>query len=558
MGNLGQLTTALLRMQSNEASLEDLRLLTEFIQQSGQALKDEKLSLSQQRWSRKMFALLEGVAKISEPLEVATILGQTAHHFLSLFECSAVLISLSNPTSGLFEYGTWLDSERSSVPAFAQHPDALLATFGQLIQPRQVLLSKPGLSPAEEEYLVRVGYGGLLMVPLLVSQNQPVGMVQLFVRAVDSPFIQEEIAIGQMLARHAAIAIQHARLYESFRHRAEMLEVVREASLKVTASLQLLEVLDEILKGVFKALPGIQDAHVFLYQNQVLSFGAALWASGEKKRAWSEPRQNGLTYTVARTGKMIIVDDYATHPLFQNVHANWSGSIVSLPLLVGQRVVGVMNVAHGERYAFKDTDLVVLNLLADQAAIAIINARLHEMIVQQARTDALTGLHNRRAFDEKIEEEIRRTNRYGHPFSLIMLDINKLKVVNDQYGHLAGDTLLVKVARRLGDQLRNTDFLCRYGGDEFAIVLPETSHAEALEISWRLARENHALPYQIRENLVFQSSFSLGVSTYPEHGQTPEGFIELADAALYAAKNMPSGSGVCSANTLPETPKITR
>ena len=204
-------------------------------------------------------------------------------------------------------------------------------------------------------------------------------------------FTQAHVEALRAFADYAAAAIENARLFEAARQRVAELEAVRQASLGLTSSLELEAVLEAILEGTFALLDGARNAHVFLYQDQddCLTFGAALWANGRRGQCIAEPRPHGLTYTVARQGEPILVPDMRTHPLYADAPSDWEGSIIGLPLKIGQRVVGVMNVSCEQPKVFSEAELRVLHLLADQAAIAIENARLFRAERQQTRRLAL-------------------------------------------------------------------------------------------------------------------------------------------------------------------------
>ena len=204
-------------------------------------------------------------------------------------------------------------------------------------------------------------------------------------------FTQENLHTAQALAQHMAVAIDNARLFEAKEKRAAELETLRQVSLGLTASLEPQSVLDAILDGVFKLMPGVRDAHIFVCDNDRLIFGAALWQDGHRGEPISEPRPDGLTYTVVRTRETIITNDISTHPLFADTvdTTEWSGSIVGIPIKIGERVVGVLNVSHPQTHAFSDVGLRILRLLGDQAALAIENARLFEQTITERRHTTL-------------------------------------------------------------------------------------------------------------------------------------------------------------------------
>jgi signal transduction histidine kinase/GAF domain-containing protein len=178
-----------------------------------------------------------------------------------------------------------------------------------------------------------------------------------------------------------------ARKLAEMRNISQM-ENLRQASLTLTASLDLKEVLDTIAECALALVPGMRNCHIFLYQSdngKKLIFGTALWGDGKRNQPFSAPRPNGLTMTVAQSGKPVWVPDLRSHPLYVGTPNSWSGSIIGLPLKIGDRVVGVMNVSHTQPGAFKESDIRMLRLLGDQAAIAIENARLYEAIATEER-----------------------------------------------------------------------------------------------------------------------------------------------------------------------------
>ncbi|MFP3853366.1 MAG: GAF domain-containing protein, partial [Anaerolineales bacterium] len=203
-------------------------------------------------------------------------------------------------------------------------------------------------------------------------------------RRSNHPFSGRDLGLLELLANQAALAIENARLIESERQRSAELEILREASLSMTSSLELESVLPAILEQALEAVSAY-DAHIFTYDGEVLSFGAALWAGDVQGEPFSEPRPDGITYTVAHTGERIVVEHSATHPIFQDTPWAWDGSIISLPLKVAGRVLGVMNVAYEVPHSFNDQELHVLELLADQAALVVENARLYERTVAEQR-----------------------------------------------------------------------------------------------------------------------------------------------------------------------------
>jgi len=229
---------------------------------------------------------------------------------------------------------------------------------------------------------VAAGIRSLAAVPIQ-AKGKMLGV--LFAHSRQPRAFHGQVPVLAPFANAAAVALENAQLFEAAKRRVAELEALRQASLSLTSSLELKAVLEAILESTLALLARAQNAHIFLYQADRLTFGAALWADGRKGQPLAQPRPHGLTYTVARQGEAIVVPDMRTHPLFADAPPDWEGSIVGLPLKIGQRVVGVMSVAHQQPRAFAEAKLRVLRLLADQAAIAIENAHLYEEAQRRVR-----------------------------------------------------------------------------------------------------------------------------------------------------------------------------
>src|SRR6266496_2178005 len=191
--------------------------------------------------------------------------------------------------------------------------------------------------------------------------------------------------------------INNQSLLAMLKQQTDELDTLKKLSINLTSSLDLPDVLDAVASEAMRLIKNARDVNIFLYKNHKLSFGAALGADGTRNRPWAKPRLNGLTYTVTREGEKIIIEDMQNHPLFQNTPKEWIGSIIGIPLKVGDTVEGVMNLSRSIIGGFSASELRLLSLLSDQAAVAISNASLHQMISRQAYSDTLTGLPNRRA-----------------------------------------------------------------------------------------------------------------------------------------------------------------
>lgn len=335
------------------------------------------------------------------------------------------------------------------------------------------------------------------------------------------------------------------------------LDALKRISLNLTSTLDIKGVLVQVAEEALNLVKNASDTYIYLYENGRLVFGTAMDRSGIQHEKYGHPRENGITNTVARTKKMITVEDMRTHPLYQGLGMSWSGSILGIPMLYGDLVVGVMNLSRTVSGSFSEAEVRLLRLLAELAAIAIINARLHSAVSTQAHTDTLTGLPNRRALDERLEGEIQRARRYHHHFAVIMMDLDGFKSINDTYGHDTGDEVLKKAFSLLYAQKRNTDFLARYGGDELTMILSETSLNSAVIAASKLQEKLRAIDISLPDGSTRRMDISGGIAVYPFHGHEASELLRAADAALYRAKKSQRGTFVIARGPTGELPAFT-
>jgi diguanylate cyclase (GGDEF)-like protein len=211
-------------------------------------------------------------------------------------------------------------------------------------------------------------------------------------------------------------------------------------------------------------------------------------------------------------------------------------AVLAVPILREHHLLGLVTAVDPEEGAFSDDDVESLSALAVQAGVAIENARLHRVVERQAVTDALTGLANRRQFYEVLGREYERAQRFGQPVSLILLDIDDFKQINDSRGHLAGDAVLHSVAATVAEVIREIDLAARYGGEEFAVLLPQTGPEGAAHLAERLRSEIAARSIRFGTEEISGVTASFGVAAGPDEQMTQIDLIASADAALYQAK----------------------
>jgi diguanylate cyclase (GGDEF)-like protein len=275
-------------------------------------------------------------------------------------------------------------------------------------------------------------------------------------------------------------------------------------------------------------------------EKQELVFEAAVGAKARDVSAVRLKIGEGVAGWVAQCGKPAIVNDAPHDPRFSprvDTRTQFeTRSILCAPLVSRGRTIGVLEIINKQGGPFTRADLQLVLTLVEPCAIAIENAILFQRTEQLTITDDLTRLFNSRYLNLYLGREIKRCKRHGIPLSVIFLDLDGFKGINDQYGHLAGSGTLTEVGRILAEGVRESDILARYGGDEFVVVLPETPASGALVIAERLRRAIEDHRFLEPQGIAARISASFGISTYPDHALSPEGLIQKADQAMYRVK----------------------
>ena len=249
----------------------------------------------------------------------------------------------------------------------------------------------------------------------------------------------------------------------------------------------------------------------------------------------------GIAGTVAQTGEPLLVADVNSDPRFaarvDEVTGMTTQSVVCVPIRAHGRILGVIELLNCVgKEEFKEDDLPLLGNLADYAAIALENARYVQRITELTITDDCTGLYNARHLRFVLDAEIYRSRRYGYEFSIIFIDLDRFKMVNDTHGHLAGSKLLSLVGDLIKSNLRLIDYAFRYGGDEFVILLPQTGKEQAFVVVRRLKDLLNSTVFLAEEGLNLKLTASFGLACFPQDGQTRNELLLLADKAMYLAK----------------------
>jgi diguanylate cyclase (GGDEF)-like protein len=249
----------------------------------------------------------------------------------------------------------------------------------------------------------------------------------------------------------------------------------------------------------------------------------------------------GFTEKAFATGEMICIEEIPYESSFRKneplILREGIHSMVCIPLMVKKKPVGILYLDDFVPRVFDREKLKLLSVFISFAAVAIENAKLHERTKLLAITDCLTGLNNYRHFKDMFRQEIDRAERYGKPVSLLMMDVDNFKMFNDSYGHSIGDQVLVKVAGIIRDTVRKVDHAFRYGGEEFAVILPDTGLKSACMLAERLRikieeEADRALEPTVQHGV----TVSIGVAAFPNDGGDIDELFKAVDALMYQAK----------------------
>ena len=319
--------------------------------------------------------------------------------------------------------------------------------------------------------------------------------------------------------------------------------IVHDIAKALTSTLQIDQVLKTIMEKVQELLsPDTWSLLLVDEATNELFFQIATGKAADKLKDVRIPMGEGIAGWVAKSGKATIVPEVSKDPRFMNqidqVTKMRTRSIICVPISGKERVLGVIEIINymGHR-EFDENDLNLLQAMADYAAIAMENAmhvqRIHELTI----TDDCTTLYNVRHLNFVLDTEIYRSNRYDYEFSLIFMDLDHFKQVNDTYGHLRGSKLLREIAEPLRANLRLVDFAFRYGGDEFVVLLPQTGREGASIVARRIYQRLNEARFLTDEGLSLQVTSSIGLASYPSDAKTKAELIRLSDEAMYLVKN---------------------
>src|SRR3984957_7451396 len=384
----------------------------------------------------------------------------------------------------------------------------------------------------------------LVAAPILLG-NKPAGVMVAMSTERERVFEQRDLEVLITAAGQVSVAVENARLFADEQRRSRQLAFLNNISRTAISSDDPVQMLGQIVCEIQKNFSfdhigiGLLDYGTKEIEIKAEA-GATAHAMGKRI-----PLGVGILGRVARTGERALVQNAVQGQLSGILPE--ARAVLCIPINYGESLMGVLNIESRNESAFSPQDVLILNTLADLLATALHNAFVFQKLQQQSITDGLTGIKTRRFFWEALSAEWKRASRSGRPFSVVLIDLDKFKEVNDTMGHFEGDLVLARLGRLLEQKSRQQNVVARYGGDEFIVLMPETGPDQAIVLAERL-RQWIAGDPMLNEHKI---TGSFGVASFPMHGFSIEDIIRVADAGMYVSKRS-GGNRVSTAEEFAE------
>ncbi len=519
----------------------ELRLLLALGHQIGMAFENNYLVQQTARRSEELHMLNEVGRALNSTLDPEALFETILSEIKRLFDFSRFYIALHDPARNLIHYEVEFRDGVTIPKRSRPVTDNYVTEY--LMRTRQPLLIRENLSQEIRKLGLELKHqsGGCFCGVPLMLYERAIGVLAVQSsqeRVIDAGHME----MIRVLASEVVIALENARLFRNEQSKSRRITLLNDISRNVIATLNP----DEMLAKIAENLEQASDySHIGIglldYSTKEIVIQAE---AGRRKGALGSRLQldKNILGHVARVGQMVVANYLDSSGTPHQPVLEGSVSAIALPIAYADQLHGVLYVESDQSSDFSQEEILFLGTLADLISGALHNALAFQRAQEQAITDGLTGLKTHRFFMEALSGEWKRSTRADRGFSLVLMDLDRFKFVNDFYGHLDGDLVLQRVAHILDENCRRSDVVARYGGDEFVILMPETDAEQAQLLASKLRSWICADPLLREKNVT--SSF--GVATYPTHGSTPQELIQVADSSMYLSKHQ-GGNAVSAA-----------
>ncbi len=519
---------------------DDSKLLTIFASRAAIAIENARLYEEERRRSLQRKTIAEVGRTIAAILDVDTLLSRVVDLIAQNFGYYIVHVFEVDADTGyaVFKASTGEADRLLKEEGFRLRigEEGVIGWVAQSGQP--LMANDVNKEPRYYFHPVTAGTRSELAVPIRLGEKI-IGVLDVQSEELDA-FDESDLATLETLADQLAVVIENARLFEGERRKATQLAVINEVGRKAISILDLHEMLEEVARSICSGF-NYYNVSLFLVDKERHEAIMEAVTGGFEHIAPGGYRQSldkGIIGLVIRTGRSWLANDVSQDPYYIKgfLEEPLTKSELCVPIKLGGDVIGALDIQSVHLNAFDETDVMGMETLSGQIAIAIENARLYEETKRLAATDPLTGVWNRRHIQERLGIEVARARRFGHELSVLVMDIDKLKLFNDTYGHPAGDKVIRTVAEAVLTSCREVDVVGRYGGDEFAVILPEAGAQGATMVAGRILAALKRESFAALDGTKVPIRVSIGAASYPSDSDEADRLFSLADAAMYRVK----------------------
>ncbi len=470
---------------------------------------------------------------ISKTLDIEIITKSVCDIVAEIFECSATSVLLRNGENEFIGYRSFYDENGKILNTQIAKVINLGIAKNILDSNQPLYLEDYSQSQLAKTFWIDGGYKTFSGVPISIG-NSVIGAIGLFHKTKGKKYLKNDIQLLESIAHQTFIAVQNAKLYEAEKTSRKNADTLREAASAITSALNLDQVLERVLVFLEHVVP-YDSATIFLIEKDVIKAVAGRGLPNpELVLNKNFPLNNALFDEAQKLKKPVILANAQLDSRFQQwgaalYIAGWMG----IPIIWHEQVIGMLTIDSITPNAYQVQHASIAQAYADQAAIAIQNSKLFEKTKTMSITDPLTNLYNRRYFFEIAQAEFEKSKNTQLPFSIILVDMDNFKTINDTCGHLTGDQILIAVANTIRETLREDDLISRFGGDEFIALIRFLDEESTRKIVERL--ENNIKKIAV-PNSTLNVAASIGFSSFRENTKSLDEIINIADKMLYKKK----------------------